>query len=207
MKTLDEKKRDRFLFLQHIYNIKDQPGLQLFNLADIGESLGVDRIEALTIADYLANEGLISLFDDEANIVALTHQGAVEVEAVLSKPTEPTEHFLPFNYIHVENMTNSQINQGSTNTNQTQNITQNHIEKFTEFVRLFEENVKDLAFESADAKNEAIAEVSTIRAQLSSPKPKYEIIRQAGQSVKSILEKAAGSMIAEKLLELLASSL
>jgi len=41
------------------------------------------------------------------------------------------------------------------------------------------------------------AEVATLRAQASSPKPKWEVINSTGHSIKSVLEGAAGNILGE----------
>ena len=45
MKSLDEKKKDRFLLLNRLYERTDQPGLQLLKLSDIGQDVGLDGLE------------------------------------------------------------------------------------------------------------------------------------------------------------------
>lgn len=203
MKTLDEKKRDRFLFLRHIYDLKNQPGLQLFNLGDVARDLDFDRIDALTIAEYLSNEGLLQIFNDEGDIVALTHQGTVEVEAALSVPTEPTEHFLPLNVIYVGEMNNSQIMQASEGGSQSFSVDSSRIENLRRFAQLFEERSTELPFQSEDERREVEAEVSTINAQLGSPRPKSQILLTSIQSITNVLEGFSGSMLATMLIELL----
>lgn len=202
MKTLEEKKKLRFLFLKEIYQRKNSADLQVEQTQEICELLGISFNEGAFIAEYLSEEGLIRTFTELNDCVAITHRGIVEIEEALSEPEKPTEHFLPINIISVQTMTNSQITQGSTNSTQTQNITQNQGEKLSEFVKLFEQKVAEIQFCSNDDKNEAIAEVSTIKSQLDSPKPKWEIIKSAGNSIKRILEKAAAIELVEKLKDL-----
>jgi hypothetical protein len=50
---------------------------------------------------------------------------------------------------------------------------------------------------------ELTAEIATIKAQLQSPKPKNQIIRESLSSVRTILEGAGGSMVATGLLDTL----
>jgi hypothetical protein len=45
--------------------------------------------------------------------------------------------------------------------------------------------------------NELQAEVATLRAQASSPKPKWDVMNSTGCSIKIVLEGAAGSVIGE----------
>lgn len=41
------------------------------------------------------------------------------------------------------------------------------------------------------------AEVATLKAQASSPKPKWEVINSTGRTIKTVLEGAAGNLLAE----------
>lgn len=50
---------------------------------------------------------------------------------------------------------------------------------------------------TGDTANELRAEIATLRAQATSPKPKWEIVKASAKSVKSIVEGAAGSMLGE----------
>ena len=203
MKSLDEKKKDRFLLLNRLYERTDQPGLQLLKLSDIGQDVGLDGLEALKTADYLSQEGLVNLFDDEGRIIAITHHGVLEVEAALSDPSQPTEHFPPLNIIYVENMNNSQIMQASPGGSQEYSLAADQIEKLRRFIETFCNRKNELPFRSEDERLEAEADVQSLEAQLQSPKPKYQIVRTMVQSLTNILEGFSGSMVAAMLVELL----
>jgi hypothetical protein len=45
--------------------------------------------------------------------IGMTHQGVLEMEQAQAAPEKPTEHFPPINFIHIEHMTQSQIQQGT----------------------------------------------------------------------------------------------
>ncbi len=203
MKTLDEKKKERFLLLHKMYEKTDQSGLQLLQLEELARELGLNRVEALVVADYLANEGLIRIFNDEANIVAINHKGVVEIEAALSAPTKGTEHFLPLNFIYVEQMNNSQIMQASEGGFQAFILGDDRIENLREFLETFNKRSDELSFNSAEDRKELEAEVATITAQIESPRPKYQIVATSIQSITNILEGFSGSVLATMLIELL----
>jgi hypothetical protein len=79
----------RFRFLQRLYETTDGNTNSLVDIAELAGPLGLNLEEASNVAAYLANEGLIQGTD----WIVVTHAGVVEVEAALSKPTEPTTHF------------------------------------------------------------------------------------------------------------------
>ena len=52
---------------------------------------------------------------------------------------------------------------------------------------------------SGDSVKELSAEVNTLKAQIESPKPKKSIIKETLQSVRSILEGAGATLLAERV--------
>lgn len=207
MKTLEEKKKERFLFLQELYNRKTSAGLQIFQTPQIAESIGLNINEGELIAEYLEGEGLIESHAEGYFLISITHKGKREIEQVLAQPDTPTEHFLPLNIIfNYGEMNNPQIMQGSSYANQTFSFTKNQVENLTEFVKLFEEKQEELPFKSEEDRNEAVAEVQTIKSQISSPRPKEVVIQESRKTMRNILEGMTGSILATELLKYLLGS-
>lgn len=71
-----------------------------------------------------------------------------------------------------------------------------------DFLKEIEQAAPTLNLPTQEAQ-ELTAEIATIRAQLQSPKPKSEIIRESLRSVRTILEGAGGGMVATGLLNAL----
>ncbi|MDQ3712636.1 MAG: hypothetical protein M3388_10510 [Acidobacteriota bacterium] len=204
MKTLEEKKKDRFQFLQKMYEKKNRGGLQIFHTSKISEELSLQESEADLIVEYLEGEGLTKIHSDGGELISITHSGILEVEQAISEPNKPTEHFPPIiNFISIEQMNNSQIQQGSTNSNQTFNLTKHNLDSLKKFIELFEERFLELQFNSDDDKNEAIAEIQTIKTQLTSPRPKDLAIQESRKTLRNILEGMTGSVLATELLKYL----
>ena len=204
MKTLEEKKRMRFLFLEKIYALKNGGHFQHFKTETISRDIEISPEDGFMIAEYLEGEGLIEILDGEGLIISITHKGIVEVERALSKPEEATEYFPPVNnIIIVERMQNSQILQGSTNSNQTFNLTRQNSADLGKFIELFEQRFSELVFNTDDDKKEAIVEVQTIKTQLTSPRPKELVIQESRKTLRNILEGMTGSVLATELLKYL----
>jgi cell division protein ZapA (FtsZ GTPase activity inhibitor) len=203
MKRIDEKKKDRFNFLSKLYE-KKTSRYSNSRTADICDELGLSQNECDLVVQYLVGEDLVRSMDDASELIYITHSGVVEIEQLLSEPEKPTEHFLPVvNVTNVwGNMTNSQVMQSSTGSSQNLAITQEQTDALREFIKIFNEKLEDIRFESAEDKQEAIADVTTIKAQLESPKPKREIIKSAGNTLKGVLEKAAAIELVEYLKDL-----
>jgi hypothetical protein len=101
------------------------------------------------------------------------------------------------NYIH--GVDHSQIQVESVSS--TQNITFNQfdVSKVNEVIQALKNSIGELGLED-DAEAELVAEIRTLESQAVSPKPKTSIIRESLLSVRSILEGAAGSLVASGLL-------
>ncbi len=197
MKIIEEKKKDRFKFLNKVYDEK----VNTWSTSDtrsVCEKLGFNENEGNLIVQYLVDEYLVKSLDDASSRIQITHKGVVEIEQALSEPEKPTEHFLPIvNYINNTggNMSGVQILQGSTQSSQTQTITQEQTDSIKEFVKLFNEKLEEIPFASEEDKQEAISEVKTISAQLESPKPKLEYLKQATSTLTHIINKIPSEIV------------
>lgn len=204
MKSVEEKETDRFSFLRKMYEKKTRSGIQVLNTYEIATEVGFNRNEAELIVDYLEGEGLLTTHNDGWEMISITHFGILEVEQALSSPNEPTAHFPPVvNFIQVEQMHNSQIMQSSTGNLQTLLSSGHDLAKLGKFVEIIESRFSELDFQSIDEQNEALAEIQTIKTQISSPKPKEIVIRESGKTLRNILEGMTGSLLASELLKLL----
>jgi hypothetical protein len=84
----------------------------MVNMWELGEELGFDRSLTSNIVDYLTGEYLIEPRALGGGII-ITHNGIVKIEELHNNPEKSTEHFSSINVIHIENMSNSAIQQGT----------------------------------------------------------------------------------------------
>lgn len=191
MDPLAERTLHRFRFLKYLYEATRGCELADVPHADImlGAALSEDDFRAALI--YLMNEGVVG---GPRGSAWLTHAGVVEIEAALSQPDRPTEHF-PVNIIHIERMSHSQIQQATAGSTQVGTFTSPDLAAVAEFVRGLKDLLPQLGLTGDD---EAVAQsdIATIEAQLSSPRPKAEIIKESLRSIRNIAEGAVGSMAA-----------
>lgn len=95
---------------------------------------------------------------------------------------------------HFGDVSGSQIQISSNGSTQTQtNTTGTDIEALKGLVQALGAVLVDAKGDTAD---ELRAELATLKAQADSPKPKWEIIKAAARSIKSVAEGAAGGLIA-----------
>lgn len=101
MKTIEQKKAQRFLYLKRLYEKADGNTFLDFIFTDIGRELGWDDQTSDEVTEYLKNEGLIE-FISFTNVTS-THPGLKLMEEALSSPAQPTHYFPPANIIIVVN--------------------------------------------------------------------------------------------------------
>lgn len=197
--SLEQKKKNRFLFLNCLYESSNGDTGAVFNMWEVGSELKLDRNETSQIVDYLIGENLIESRALGGGI-SLTHWGVKEVEQAIENPSKPTEHFLPLNIINIGTMTNSTLQQGTTNS--TINFTYNtqtavDIEKIVSQLN----DIKDSLNLSNELQNELISELQTIEIQKNSSKPKSIIITESLKSIRTILESVAGSAMTPVIID------
>lgn len=133
----------------------------------------------------------------------------LESEGVLGEDTDFTQvekedaKNVTFNISH---MINSQIQSDSKDSIQIMLNMDYDLKKVIEFIKELKLSFNELEI-GDEEKNELKADIGSIESQISSPKPKHSIIREALKSIKNILEGAAGSMLAYELLKMLLKSL
>lgn len=201
MSTLEKTLQLRFLFMETLYQYTQGDRHKFTDLDAIAASLGLTRDHVIPAANYLEDEGLIKFMSDQGHI-ALTHAGVKEVEQALSDPKKPTTHFPPFNLIHIEHMTQSQIQQGTVGGVQqiTQVVTPGESDAIKTFLTSLEAVKLELNL-TAEAEAELEAQVATIEGQMKSANPRRSILKEAGSAVVEILSSAPGRAAIEELLK------
>lgn len=203
MKDLNEKKANRFRFLNHVYEATGGDETPSVNMWEVGNELGFAEDETQRIVDYLVGEGLID-YRAMGGEIELKHYGIVQVEKALSNPEEATEYFPPINIIQVGQMFQSQIQQGSVGGQQI--LTLNTSE--TAEIRAFLAELKDATHSmnlSPENQNDVAGEIATIEGQMQISKPKRSIIKESLKSLRAILEQVGASVLAAKILSILSN--
>jgi hypothetical protein len=118
---LSELQARRFRLLEWVY--EQTAGLEEnhVNLAEHTAEFGWELPEIDSHARYLVAERLLT-FTIKGYWVAITHRGVKEVERALIAPDQPTTHFQPLNVMIVQNMVNSQVQQGTNESTQARGL-------------------------------------------------------------------------------------
>jgi hypothetical protein len=123
---IQDMQRKRFQFLKKLYEITGADESVYVSPSKLRDELGFADAEIDRICEFLSSEGLIGF--DILDSVCIEHKGISEVEIAVSKPNQPTLYFPPIiNYIYIEQMTGSQIQQGTAQSFQAIN-TSEHLE-------------------------------------------------------------------------------
>ncbi|KKN31114.1 hypothetical protein LCGC14_0827210 [marine sediment metagenome] len=98
-------------------------------------------------------------------------------------------------HYHFGNVSDSQIQIGSNSSSQAQ--AGGDMAALSDLIALLREAIQQGRIEG-EMREELQAELSTLQAQAASPKPKWTVIKATAESIKSVLENAAGSVLATK---------
>lgn len=200
---LKEKQRIRLTALNKIYEISDGNVDEYINGEDLIKACEISADQLKMAADYLEGEALIEVKRVSGGLPALIrirHPGVIEVEQAFQKPDQPTTHFPPMNILFVNQMIGSSVQQGTVNSTQNSSIalSGSAIEALKKFV-----DDAAQALEVTDKENshfqEMKSEVETLKAQVSSPKPKKSIIQECLHSLRNLCENAAAGAIGNQL--------
>lgn len=198
MDKLEEKRKRRFIYLNALYEKTDGDTLKHISMFDLGRGIGFSDEETQKVVNYLIGENLLEIVDFQG--IAISHYGVVNVEEALSSPEEETHYFPPVvNVMNVHTMIGSQIQQGTIGSSQVITLSSEDLLSLQQLVKELLEKLPELDL-SDSARREMEAEAKTINSQVSSPNPKQSIIKESISSIKTILEGAAGNIIASEFL-------
>lgn len=193
----------RFNFLKILYEkAKGKDMSYPCTYFDIGNELNVDKETSAEIYAYLKQEGLVR--GSGGFLVALTHIGIKEYESAVTKPQQDTDHFpagtINYNITVKGNLENSQIQLGTKNSIQKQSITMDNSNDLIELLEEILKNKDDYQLDEVD-QEVLVSDIATAKIQLSTPRPKRDIIKSSLNSIKKILENATGTVLATQAVE------
>lgn len=113
------------------------------------------------------------------------------------KKTAADSHYYVNNFLG--DTSNTQIQQGSHHSSQNFEINSGNQSTISEFIKALQDGLVSLSLPQEQL-SEIKAEIATVEAQIGSAKPKSSIIGESLRTIRSILEEAAGSLVASGLL-------
>jgi len=150
---------------------------------------------------YLKDRGLIDTFSIPYT-ARINGAGVDAIEGAQRRPDQPSADFpsvsynIVYNTMHVGSMQNSPVQQGGAQSMQQQTIAycDTEIADLSRFVNELASHLEELPID-AGQKRRVDAQLATLKAQLSD-EPDPVIVRQAGRTLRNILEGAIGSLLA-----------
>ena len=197
--NIQKIKKDRLAFLYLSYEKSEGDTYKLFSCWELGKSLGYNRRYIVKIVQYLVDEDLLK-WVATGGTISITHWGITEVESALTNPEESTDHFpTNINIAYVEKMENSQLQQGTVNSEQTITINANNKDEIN---RLLDEILNKTSENDLDQQilNDLKAEIDTIKSQLNASKPKRDILKICLDSIKKISNNIVNSTLTHLIL-------
>jgi len=176
---------DRLRYLESAYHQSKGDPSAYIPWEETGTELGFDKDRTISIMEWLKNEGLIDF--QTTSSFNITNLGIGTIEDSISKPDEAIGPLVAYNTINIEKMENSQIQQGTINSEQTVTIIQqNDLTQINELLKNIESTISKVDI-NTDTKKDLESDIETIKAQIKSSKPKKNIVLEAFKSIKNIL--------------------
>lgn len=198
MGKIEILKEKRFNYLNLLWEKTDGNIHAREHSEGLGEELVFTKEETEKIVQYLIDEDLIKRVGLSL-LIEITHYGIKEIEEALSNPDEPTHYFPPVNIINIHHMESSQIQQGTTSSNQTGTFQLTNGNDINQFLKLLKEQLPGLKL-SKDDESEIRSDITTLESQVTSSRPKTGIIKESLSSIQRILEGAGGAIVAQQLI-------
>lgn len=200
--NIEERSRQRFQLLKTIYDLTDGDPHSYVDMWEIGGKQGLSRADTQNIVTWLFDEGLLG---DGAigGGINISHKGVQEIETALSHPKQGTRYFPPvINIINIENMTNSQIQQGTTASTQSFTQAPGSMDSIRDELEKLKSAVANLNLDN-ETKGEVEAQIATVEAQLKSKRPIRVVIEESTKSLRNLLEGTTASLIASGILSII----
>ncbi|MES0491701.1 MAG: hypothetical protein ABUK01_17015 [Leptospirales bacterium] len=191
---LEERKEHRYRFLKEVYKNSNGSQSYLFNIADIGKAINLDMNNTRNVAQYLIDEDLIEPMA-LGGLIRISHNGIKEIEGADENPTNPSTYFPPvsqiINNVNVHGDNSAPLQVGNTNSQQNISNSNINIEDTKHWVKLLEEII-----EKENIRNQELSEeIETIKALLSTQKPKDSFVKKSIVTIKDILTGIASEAI------------
>lgn len=165
-------------------------------MESISPPLGLQPVLMISLSDILR------IIDAIRNIILewalnLEKDGILGNEMTFTSEEKATASVVTYN---IQNMIQSQIQHDTTSSVQSTVVQNINFEELTKYLSELKSSIDKLNL-TPDKKAELEAEIITIEAQRTSPNPKHTVINDSLNSIRAILQGAAGSAIGGALLE------
>lgn len=211
MDETELRRHDRFRILEAIYQESHGSTTRLILSERLVTRLGLDDTAMANAYRYLENEGLIEGVWPIPDLgrpyqLRLTHRGILALEAsnaASSESTGPPPPHTSTITVHGDVLGSSIQAAGAGSTQSFTQAAAPDLDLVRAFVLAYHESAASMELPD-DQRAEIAAEIATVEAQLSSPRPRVKAISSALHRIRPVLEGTASGVAASGLLELLA---
>jgi hypothetical protein len=159
-------------------------------------AIGSTEEEALAAWQYLKERDLIKAYN-VAGTARVNANGIDTIEKAREQPSHPPPGFgsVTYNTLNIGHMEGGGIQLAGAHSTQHQTITYNSqdLDDLRQAIDILENRIDELNLDAA-AKRKALAQVGTLKAQLSD-EPNPIIIKEAGRTLRNITEGAIGGLL------------
>jgi DNA-binding IscR family transcriptional regulator len=179
-------------FMNRVYDLAGPSTTTPQSVAQIAEDLGISLTQALQVMQYLVNEDLLKEYGS-GGLVVLAQKGLREIVEAKNNPAAPTAYFPAYN-ITIGDVNQSQVMIASTNSQQQgEFVSTNETNEVATWVQQVTERLSTIGLQGEDLA-EIRADLATIKAQLSSPRPRRRLLTQSIQGIVTLLETTAAAV-------------
>ncbi|SDP94698.1 hypothetical protein SAMN05428975_3976 [Mucilaginibacter sp. OK268] len=187
MIDISQIKKDRFRYLNYLYEQAGGSLNAVYDMEELGNELGFEYNLMRNVVDYLMNEGLIEPHG-LGGTIRLSHKGVKEVEQANESPDEATEHFGPIITYNIHSSGEGNIvNMGNNNVfNLSQTFDRSAIKAQTQKIK---DVLGDDIFIDEDKRNEALALLTLLLAEVQAGGPSKDtigLLLRTGSNIPSI---------------------
>lgn len=198
----NETKQARALrLLEELYKLTADTGNPVHS-TKLAATIGSSEAEALEAYRYLKQNDLINTLGlpSATGTAIINDTGSNIIENAKRHPNDPIPVFgITYNNtFHITQMTGSGIQVGGPHSTQHQTTTYNSqdLDDLKRAIEILAQRIDELKLDDA-AKKTAQNQIDTIKAQLTDDKPNSTIIREAGKTLRSVIEGAIGGLLTE----------
>lgn len=206
---LPKLKIDRFKVLEQLYKNHEENGESYISVHsdEFKQATGLNDKEIATAMSYLRGKDLLT--SSEGNdIGCITEYGIDEYEAIEEQPEEASSYFPAniYNIIH-STITDSQIQQGTSDSIQIMNISDNDLKEISSLLAEIEKKYNDGIRENLQdlAKNILDDDIMFVSKELKEKKPRFEKLKEGFKALNNNIHLVglASAAVNEKLLPLI----
>lgn len=195
---LAQREATRYRLFRALYDALEGQQGAFVNYKEVAEEAGIPYPEARAALDYLIGEGLIEAATLGGG-VSLTHDGIVEMEDSIRRPSESTEHFEPHAFAVYNQTFNGPVGAVQTGAQSVAHVSQTVHNDVRTLIQSLRQQVGSLPEDKQDEAREHLDELDD---QVAKPNRRRATVQMLLTALGSIFVSAVGSGAGNVLTEI-----